>query len=118
MAVTSLEEKIKSLIKNASSEELNLPLLGAAPICLEPEVAAFSPDGLRAYVTLQENNAVAVIDEKASPNGRAGVNFDPREKTSKLRNHARNDAHIMPPQPIRQTISLDGVEPRLQQCDL
>lgn len=29
---------------------------------LEPEYAAISPDGSKAYVTLQENNAVAVVD--------------------------------------------------------
>jgi 2',3'-cyclic-nucleotide 2'-phosphodiesterase / 3'-nucleotidase / 5'-nucleotidase len=32
---------------------------------LEPEYIAFSPDGKRAYVTLQENNAVAIIDTNA-----------------------------------------------------
>ncbi len=29
---------------------------------LEPELAAFSPDGTQAFVTLQENNAVAILD--------------------------------------------------------
>jgi YVTN family beta-propeller protein len=32
---------------------------------LEPEYVAFSPDGARAYVTLQENNALAIVDTAA-----------------------------------------------------
>ncbi|MEO0586155.1 MAG: endonuclease/exonuclease/phosphatase family protein [Planctomycetota bacterium] len=34
----------------------------SAPFDFEPEYVAFAPDGATAYVTLQENNAVAVID--------------------------------------------------------
>lgn len=38
------------------------PLREQTPAALEPESVAISPDGRRAYVTLQENNGVAVID--------------------------------------------------------
>ena len=36
--------------------------LDARPQHIEPEYAAYAPDGRRVYVTLQENNAVAVVD--------------------------------------------------------
>jgi len=39
-----------------------IPLDSGAPKHLEPEYLVFSPDGKLAYVTLQENNGIAVID--------------------------------------------------------
>lgn len=42
-------------------EELKIPF-GTSPEHIEPEYVTFSPDGARAYVSLQENNAIAVID--------------------------------------------------------
>jgi hypothetical protein len=36
--------------------------LSGSPLALEPELAAFSPDGTTCFVTLQENNAVVVLD--------------------------------------------------------
>lgn len=42
-------------------EELKVPF-GTSPEHIEPEYVTFSPDGRRAYVSLQENNAIAVID--------------------------------------------------------
>lgn len=36
--------------------------LSGSPLALEPELAAFSPDGATCFVTLQENNAVVVLD--------------------------------------------------------
>ena len=42
----------------------DVPLLGGVPEELEPENVAFSPDGTRAYVTLQENNAILVVDPR------------------------------------------------------
>ncbi|HLA32002.1 MAG TPA: hypothetical protein VJ047_13360 [Pseudomonas sp.] len=42
-------------------EELKVPF-GTSPEHIEPEYVTFSPDGARAYVSLQENNAIAVID--------------------------------------------------------
>ncbi|MEX6501283.1 choice-of-anchor I domain-containing protein [Pseudomonas zhanjiangensis] len=41
--------------------ELKVPF-GTSPEHIEPEYVAFSPDGKRAYVSLQENNAMAVVD--------------------------------------------------------
>ncbi len=49
------------LANEAAGEVLDVPLASGAPALLEPEVPAFSPDGERVYVTLQENNAIAVI---------------------------------------------------------
>lgn len=43
-------------------EEHVLIPLDARPMHLEPEYVAYAPDGRRAYVTLQENNAVVVVD--------------------------------------------------------
>lgn len=43
------------------AEELKIPF-GTSPEHIEPEYVTFSPDGARAYVSLQENNAVAVVD--------------------------------------------------------
>ena len=42
-------------------EELKIPF-GTSPEHIEPEYVTFSPDGTRAYVSLQENNAIAVVD--------------------------------------------------------
>lgn len=42
-------------------EELKIPF-GTSPEHIEPEYVTFSPDGARAYVSLQENNAIAVVD--------------------------------------------------------
>jgi DNA-binding beta-propeller fold protein YncE len=43
-----------------------IPLLDNSPRFLEPELAAFSRDGRYAFVVLQENNGVAVIDVAAA----------------------------------------------------
>lgn len=39
-----------------------VPLVGTHAELLEPEAVAFSPDGARLFVTLQENNLIAVFD--------------------------------------------------------
>ncbi|MCF7972040.1 MAG: hypothetical protein K9L22_12850 [Methylococcaceae bacterium] len=39
-----------------------IPIKSYSPALLEPEYIAISPDAKRAYVTLQEENAVAVVD--------------------------------------------------------
>lgn len=46
----------------ASGVRITGPAGTAAAADLEPEYIAVSPDGVRAYVTLQENNAVGVLD--------------------------------------------------------
>ncbi len=46
----------------ANGELFQLPLAAATPEFLEPECVAIAADGTRAYVTLQESNAVAVVD--------------------------------------------------------
>lgn len=42
--------------------KISIPITGHASTLLEPEYIAISPDVSRAYVTLQENNEVAVVD--------------------------------------------------------
>lgn len=43
-------------------EDVQVPLADGSPALLEPEVVAFSPDGTRAVVTLQENNGAVLVD--------------------------------------------------------
>jgi len=72
-----IEDKKVSLGRSEESEvfgnetkgerKILIPITGHAPTLLEPEYIAISPDASRAYVTLQENNEVAVVnlsDEK------------------------------------------------------
>jgi len=47
------------------TEVLLIPLVDNSPKFLEPELATFSKNGNFAFVTLQENNGVAVIDVRA-----------------------------------------------------
>lgn len=49
----------------ANGELFLLRISGATPDLLEPEYIAFAPDGTRAFVTVQESNAVVVIDVSA-----------------------------------------------------
>lgn len=54
-----------SEVSDAGADGLTVYLHDGTPVVsrdLEPEYIAVSPDGTRAYVTLQENNAVAEID--------------------------------------------------------
>lgn len=57
---TQAEDK-RLLEREIDGEELKIPF-GTSPAHLEPEYVVFSPDGSRAYVSLQENNAIAVVD--------------------------------------------------------
>ena len=43
-------------------KKILIPIKNRSPALLEPEYIAISPDASKAYVTLQENNAVAVVD--------------------------------------------------------
>jgi DNA-binding beta-propeller fold protein YncE len=54
-------EHQRVLEREIDGEELKVPF-GTNPEHIEPEYVVFSPDGARAYVSLQENNAIAVID--------------------------------------------------------
>ncbi len=49
-----------------AGELVMIPLLDNSPRFLEPELSAFSRDGKYAFVILQENNGVAVIDVVAA----------------------------------------------------
>ncbi|WP_339079857.1 hypothetical protein [Pseudomonas sp. TMP9] len=54
-------EHQRLLERMIEGEELKIPF-GTGPEHIEPEYVTFSPDGARAFVSLQENNAIAVID--------------------------------------------------------
>lgn len=58
---TTQPEHQRLLEREIDGEELKVPF-GTSPEHIEPEYVVFSPDGARAYVSLQENNAIAVID--------------------------------------------------------
>nr|WP_298147691.1 hypothetical protein [uncultured Pseudomonas sp.] len=61
LAGATQAEHQRLLERVIDGEELKVPF-GTSPEHIEPEYVAFSPDGTRAYVSLQENNAVAVVD--------------------------------------------------------
>lgn len=48
--------------EDKGEEEIMVPIANGRAKFLEPEYVAFSPDGMTAYVTLQENNAIAVVN--------------------------------------------------------
>lgn len=50
------------LEREVGGEEVEIPLDSSDPAHLEPEYAVFAPDETAVYVSLQENNGVAVID--------------------------------------------------------
>lgn len=50
------------LKRRVGGKEVEIPITANTPDCLEPEVIAYSPSQHLAFCTLQENNAVAVID--------------------------------------------------------
>jgi DNA-binding beta-propeller fold protein YncE len=62
VAVGTLNGVEIALNESDGEFEIKLPLTGATPDLLEPEVAAFGADHRTAYVVLQENNTVVVID--------------------------------------------------------
>ena len=47
---------------DGNEEEQEIPIASATPDYLEPEYLAFTPDGNQLFVSLQENNAVIVVD--------------------------------------------------------
>ena len=52
----------RALEREVAEETVRIPLDSGAPALLEPECAAFSADGAALFVTLQESNALAVVD--------------------------------------------------------
>lgn len=59
--LTALEAG-RFLEREVDGEEVEIPLDSSDPAHLEPEYAVFAPDGATVYVSLQENNGIAVID--------------------------------------------------------
>ena len=58
----TVESDQRLLERKVDDREVEIPFDSGDPAHLEPESAAFSPDGATVYVSLQENNGVAVID--------------------------------------------------------
>lgn len=52
----------RDVIGGNSDEETEVPIRDNTPAHTEPEYVAFSPDSSKAYVSLQENNGILVID--------------------------------------------------------
>ena len=52
------------VIGGNNNEELEIPVKNNSPENTEPEFVAFSPDSSKAYVSLQENNGVLVINTR------------------------------------------------------
>ncbi|MHA6494184.1 choice-of-anchor I domain-containing protein [Pseudomonas borbori] len=61
VAGTTQSEHKRLLERVIDGEEMKIPF-GTSPEHIEPEYVTFSPDGAQAYVSLQENNAIAVVD--------------------------------------------------------
>ena len=60
----------RRLEREVDGGEMEIPFDSADPMHLEPEYGAFAPDESALYVSLQENNGVAVIDlERAAVRG-------------------------------------------------
>ena len=58
----TVESDQRLLEREVDGREVEIPFDSGDPAHLEPEHAAFAPDGATVYVSLQENNGVAVID--------------------------------------------------------
>lgn len=58
----TVESDQRLLEREIDGREAEIPFDSGDPAHLEPEHAAFAPDGATVYVSLQENNGVAVID--------------------------------------------------------
>jgi len=59
-------EHRRTMEREVGGETVDVPLRTLTRELLEPECIAFSPDGTRAFVTLQENDAIAVVDVAAA----------------------------------------------------
>lgn len=76
---------------------------------LEPEYVAVSPDGTLAFVTLQENNAIAVIDiAAASVRGVFGLGFKDFSKTP-MDASDKDDAIRLKTWPVKSLYQPDSV---------
>ena len=58
----TVESDQRLLEREVDGREAAIPFDSGDPAHLEPESAAFAPDGATVYVSLQENNGIAVID--------------------------------------------------------
>jgi len=58
----TVESDQRLLEREVDGREVEIPFDSGDPAHLEPEHAAFAPDGATVYVSLQENNGVALID--------------------------------------------------------
>jgi YVTN family beta-propeller protein len=87
---------------------------------LEPEYIAVSPDGTTAYVTLQENNAVAVVDIAAArvtavrplgfkDHSLAGMGFDASDEDGGTNTNSGTPAVRIAPQPVKGLYLPDGI---------
>ena len=67
----TVESDQRLLEREIDGRETEIPFDSGNPAHLEPESAVFAPDGATVYVSLQENNGIAVID--VASGGLSGV---------------------------------------------
>ena len=67
---------------------------------------------------LANDHAHAVIDEQSVPDLRTGVNLNAGEEAHDLRNVTAQQFQMMYPQPVRQAIAPQGIQPRIAQQHL
>lgn len=52
----------REVVGNDGEEEIKISIIDNTPANTEPEFVTFSPDSTKAYVSLQENNGILVVD--------------------------------------------------------
>ena len=55
----------------------------------------------------------AVVDEKTPADGGAGMNFDAGQKAADMRHQSPQPAQVPMPQPIRDAVNAQRMEPRI-----
>src|SRR5437868_632683 len=63
------------------------------------------------YRCLADNHAHAVIDEDATADRRARMDFNAGEPATHLGGEAAEPAEATKPEPVRQLVDVDGVQP-------
>ena len=67
---------------------------------------------------LAEHDAHAMVDEDATADSGAGVDFNAGQKAARVRDDTRNRLPILCPAPVRQTMDHHGVKARIGEDDL
>ena len=67
---------------------------------------------------LADHHAHAVVDEEAAADRRAGMDLDAGEEAAELRDEAAAQLPVAPPEPVRQAMENQGMQPGIAEYDL